>query len=232
MHPTLQPLFEKIKSGEPVKIIMFGDSITFGSQIDPDFDHEIVYHKQWHDVISRRFPEAKIEIQNRGVPGHKINHAHDRLEKEVLAENPDLVVIEFGINDCWDGEEMIENFEREMARLVDRIRAASDMPIVLLTANMLNHKVNPGAEKLAWFVEKTAAVQTNGWTQRYMERVAKVASKHDIPLANGYAEWEKVRAAGTDTDMLLANLANHPNRDGHRLLARSLLTIFDIYIEE
>ena len=226
MHRTLEPISAKFRSGDAVTVVAFGDSITAGSQIDPERDESIVYHKQWHDRLAAEHAKLNLTIVNRGVPGHKIDHAHERVAAEVIEPNPDAVIVAFGINDCWDGPERIDHFERELSRLVWRIRSgARSTAIILMTTNMLNHRSSPEALKLAWFAEQTAAVQTSGWTTHYMNRVREVAGERDVPLADGYKRWEQARVRGVDTDSLLANLANHPNRDGHALLAEALYDV-------
>ena len=226
MHRTLEPISAKFRSGEDVTVVAFGDSITAGSQVDPERDESIVYHKQWHDRLAREYPKLSLTIVNRGVPGHKIDHAHERVQSEVIDAKPDAVIVAFGINDCWDGPGNIDHFERELSRLVWRIRSgARGTALILMTTNMLNHRSSPEALKLAWFADQTAAVQTAGWATHYMNRIREVAGERDVPLADGYARWEAARARGIDTDALLANRANHPNRQGHALLAESLYDV-------
>ena len=225
MHASLGRFCARLAAGEPVTALMFGTSITFGSQVDPARDEEAAYPSQWRDAMLARFPGARLEVLNRGAPGSKIANAHERLEA-VLAEKPDLLVVEYGINDCWEGAEGIDEFESSLRLLVERLRIAAAAPVILLTANMLNHRSSPEALELAWFAEKTAEVQTAGWTAAYMDCVRRIARDEGLPLADGYASWEAARAAGVDTDGLLANMANHPNREGHRLLAEALSALF------
>jgi lysophospholipase L1-like esterase len=226
MHPSIRPIVEKFTAGTPVTVIAFGDSITAGSQVDPARDESIVYHKQWHDRLAQRYPKLALTIVNCGVPGHKIGDGHNRVQAEVIERKPDGVIVAFGINDCWDGPERADEFERELERLVQRVRAGCEAAIILMTTNMLNFRASEQAMKLAWFAEKTAQAQNAGWTDDYMQRVRNIAKRLDLPLADGYAKWQAARAAGVDTDALLANLANHPNRQGHALLADALDEVF------
>lgn len=46
-----------------------------------------------------RFPERRIRIFNKGVGGNVSGQINDRLKQDVLVENPDVVLITFGMND-------------------------------------------------------------------------------------------------------------------------------------
>lgn len=226
MHPSLRPFYENLTRDVEQRAVIFGDSIAFGSQVDPAFDHEIVFHRQWRDALQAHIPAMRLSVENRGVPGNKIDDALARVDRDVLALAPSLVVVEFGINDCWDGPDRIDHYEEGLRGLVERLRAGGTTALVFLTANGLNHAATPEALALAWFAEKTAHAQNAGWVDAYMDRMRRVAADVDLPVADGYARWEAARAAGVDTDLYLANRANHPNREGHRLLAEALQDCF------
>lgn len=228
MHPDLEPIVEGFRTGRPIELVAFGDSITAGSQIGRTPDPSIVYHKQWHEMLASRYPALNLRIENRGVPGDRIHDAHERVDVDVINASPDIVIVAFGINDTWLGPDMIDQFESEYIRLIDRIRASlTSTVIVLMTTNMYAFEVAPDALDLAWFARDTARYQNDGWTDLYMNRVRQIAQSKGLPLADGYKEWEDARKAGIDTDTLLANKANHPNKAGHRLLADSLMRLFD-----
>ncbi|MCA9417643.1 MAG: hypothetical protein KC917_15305 [Candidatus Omnitrophica bacterium] len=228
MHPDIQKLRNRFERGEPTLGVVFGTSISFGSQIDPASDPSIVYHKQWRDDLQSRFPNLELTLDNQGVPGNKVIDALARIEESAIKKNPEFIIVEFGINDCWDGPEKVEDFDQGLRRILSRLREETDSVLIVMTVNMLNHNVLPGALQLAWFAEKTADVQTLGWTEAYMNRVRELAPEFDLPLADGYAEWEAARERGTDTDLLLSNMANHPNKKGHRLLADALSKLFGL----
>jgi lysophospholipase L1-like esterase len=62
-------------------------------------------------------------VLNRGVGGNTTREALARIEKDVLAQKPYAVVVEFGINDAWHAradiraEEFRENYRRILAML-------------------------------------------------------------------------------------------------------------------
>ncbi len=77
------------------KVVFFGDSIT---QMGVDKGGYIDLIKQ--DIIKKGLAD-KYDIVGAGIGGNKIYDLYLRMDKDVLEENPDLVVIWVGVNDVW-----------------------------------------------------------------------------------------------------------------------------------
>jgi len=77
------------------KVVFFGDSIT---QMGVDKGGYIDLIKQ--DIISKGLSE-KYDIIGAGIGGNKIYDLFLRMDKDVLDQHPDVVVIWVGVNDVW-----------------------------------------------------------------------------------------------------------------------------------
>ncbi|MEQ8846753.1 GDSL-type esterase/lipase family protein [Botrimarina sp.] len=212
----------RLASGEELCAVLLGDSITAGSQIDPHADPTIVYHQQWHDRLVQTNSDVALRRVNRGVPGDKVGDGAARFNSDVLPHQPDLLVIAFGINDCWEGPAALSRFGRGLETLA--LRAIDETPacVALMTTNMMNHRVSEEVLQMAPFARQSMRAQVSGWTTLYMRRVREVAESLQLPIVDGYAKWQAYADRGNDPDGLLANGANHPNRQGHALLAEAL----------
>jgi lysophospholipase L1-like esterase len=73
-------------------IICFGDSLTYGTGAAAGMD----YPSQLSKLIAK-------PVINAGVPGDTTARALQRLEREVLAKSPDVVLITLGGNDLKNG---------------------------------------------------------------------------------------------------------------------------------
>ena len=82
--------FDQYPAGQ--KIIAFGDSLTFGTGASSSMD----YPSQLSKMIAR-------PVINAGRPGDTTARALQRLEKDVLAYSPDVVLITLGGNDLKNG---------------------------------------------------------------------------------------------------------------------------------
>jgi len=77
------------------KVVFFGDSIT---QMGVDKGGYIDLIKQ--DIISKGLSD-KYDIVGAGIGGNKIYDLFLRMDKDVLDQHPDVVVIWVGVNDVW-----------------------------------------------------------------------------------------------------------------------------------
>lgn len=86
-----------------MKIVFFGDSITADNRdvLVPD-DLGNGYVKIAAGKLRLFYPDKPLEFVNRGVVGNRTADISERLDRDVLQEKPDFVVLQVGINDVWD----------------------------------------------------------------------------------------------------------------------------------
>jgi lysophospholipase L1-like esterase len=86
---TLGRVFAKLKAGQPVTIVFFGGSITAA----PGYRVKVT---KWFES---QFPSAKVNSINAAIGGTGSDLGAFRCGTDVIAHNPDLVFVEFNIND-------------------------------------------------------------------------------------------------------------------------------------
>lgn len=110
---------ENYHSGPIPTIAFLGDSITHGCfeviegtkrTLEVVCDFEAVYHNQFKKILSMMFPFAQINIVNAGISGDTAQGGLQRLERDVLRFNPDLVVVCYGLNDSNKGKEYLNEY--------------------------------------------------------------------------------------------------------------------------
>lgn len=107
----LPNVFAKLKAGEPVKVAYLGGSIT--------------EQKGWRVLslkwLREKYPSATIEEINAAIGGTGSDLGVYRLEKDVLRFKPDLLFVEFAVN---DGGTPSEKIRRAMEGIVRKTWAA------------------------------------------------------------------------------------------------------------
>ncbi|MBI9018323.1 MAG: SGNH/GDSL hydrolase family protein [Phycisphaerae bacterium] len=97
-----------MKLKKQTKILFQGDSITDGrrnrnSQGNPNdiSGLGIWYPLQATGNLLVKYPQADLQIYNRGISGHGVKHLQDRWQADCVDMKPDILSILIGVNDFW-----------------------------------------------------------------------------------------------------------------------------------
>ena len=82
-----------------VKILVLGDSITWGHGID---DQQFLYTSILETLLKEKHPNKSFEVINSGVPGYSTFQERIYLEKYGIALNPDIIILQFCLNDIFE----------------------------------------------------------------------------------------------------------------------------------
>src|SRR5689334_22347373 len=77
------------------KVIFFGDSITQAG-VNPGG-----YIVKVGDLAAKDNQAAQFDFVGAGIGGNKVYDLYLRMDDDVLAKNPDVVVVYIGVNDVW-----------------------------------------------------------------------------------------------------------------------------------
>jgi lysophospholipase L1-like esterase len=80
---------------KPIKVVLFGDSITQAG-VKPGG-----YITVMQEILEKEGQSTNYELIGEGIGGNKIYDLYLRAEEDVIAQNPDVVVIWVGVNDVW-----------------------------------------------------------------------------------------------------------------------------------
>jgi lysophospholipase L1-like esterase len=218
----LKPLPEP--TGEALTIVAFGSSTTAprGSLL--------IYPMllEWELAGEGR----NVVMINAGVGSDNTVRAAARFEDDVLSHEPDLVIIQLGINDSaidvWRGATEprvpIGEYEQRLKQFVTAIKGQGGK-VILMTPNPLRW-----TDKLKELYGKPPydPEDPDGFSfllKDYAERMREVAEHNGVPLVDSFRlfnEYGQVEGQSVD-DLLLDGM--HPNNAGHAIEADALLAI-------
>lgn len=190
----LQKFFEKLMSGEDVTIACIGGSITYGEGVGKSENYPALI-KAYCQGLNK---DAKVKLVNAGIPGTPSNIGLMRLDNDVLSNDPDLIVVEFAVNDSSD------TMTRMMYdSLVRKCLTDENEPAVIILLTVLE----------------------NGYScEEYMTAVGKA---YDLPVINvKSAIWPEIQA-GNMTFADYSADGSHPNRAGHQRIMSYFEYLFD-----
>jgi lysophospholipase L1-like esterase len=113
-------LAEAIRRERPVRIVAFGSSSTAGAGASAPW---MAYPARLESRLRAALPRLGVTVLNRGVGGEDADAMLLRLERDVIAADPDLVVWQVGANAALRSMDKAD-FDRFLRAGLARLRAA------------------------------------------------------------------------------------------------------------
>lgn len=178
-------VFQKAQNGEDITAAYIGGSITEGYNAGTtEF-----YAKTCTDLLQGYFPDITVTGVNAGISGTPSLLGNLRLERDVLSADPDIVFVEFAVN---DGQE--QDYKNAYESLVRTLLTQDkDIAVVLLFT-----------------------VLDNGYTCQ--EHMSKIGANYDLPMISVHDSVYEEIEAGRMTWQDYSNDQSHPNEYGHKCI--------------
>ena len=192
---------KKLNDGEEVKIVALGDSLTYGWMTEYGF---LDFLKS---RLSKKFPDSNFTIFNRGIPGDTARDGLRRVENDVIISSPDLVFIQFALNDAYT-DYSPEDYQKNLELIIMKIKEKTDSEIALLTSVAL---LDPNENKYAL---------------KFYKKIAESGEKFSLPVAAVHEYWMKKISSGINHSLLVQSDGIHPTEKGYELMAEAVFELF------
>ena len=133
-EPTLAKTAAAIASGQTVVIVTIGGASTLGQAAG---GLDLAWPARLAVALTSRFPAAHVTVNNRAVARQTTQEMAARLDHEVIALKPMLVIWETGTTDAVRGTE-IDEFRQTIQDGIDRLRA-SGAEVVFMDMQFSRH---------------------------------------------------------------------------------------------
>lgn len=204
----------------PINIVILGDSVSHGV-VNGYNDYENVYWNRLKKKLNAYRDYIPVNMINSAIDGTTAKFALERLDKQVFAYTPDLVIVCFGLNDV---NGTIDEYIDSLKVIFERCQN-DGCDVIFMTPNMLNTYVPEDTPKQYWdYAFVTADMQNSGKMDQYIYSAVDLAKRMNVTVCDCYSEWKKL-SENKDTTMLLANRINHPIPEMHELFAEALYKI-------
>lgn len=189
-----------------VNIVIHGHSVPAGYFKTPEVRSLEAYPHLVRAELARRFPQAVINVIVTAKGGEDSIRGAERFERDVLSAQPDVVLIDYALNDRGAGLAK----SREMwTRMIQAAKERGARVILMTPTPDLASRLGNPEDSL-----ETHAAQ-----------VRRLAAEFEVGLADSLAAFK--RAAESQPMTELMSQRNHPNGAGHRLVAAEVLKYFE-----
>lgn len=191
-----------------VNIVCHGHSVPAGYFATPTVDTLNAYPHLLQIGLKHRFPFAVVNVIVTAIGGENSESGAARFANDVLCHRPDLITIDYGLNDRGIGLDKAWNAWRSMIQAGGR--AGIKMLLLTPTFDLTQAPDYTGEDK------PLLAAHAN--------QIRRLADENNVGLADSSAAFQQYMKTGDLSDLL--SWSNHPNRQGHELVARELMRWF------
>ncbi|MCE3199689.1 SGNH/GDSL hydrolase family protein [Paenibacillus sonchi] len=186
-----------------LNIVCHGHSVPSGYFATPVVDSFNAYPHLLHKQVKAHYPYAVLNVIVTGIGGETSLSGRTRITGDVLGHRPDVVTIDYGLNDRGIGLSAAQESWKEMIELLlDR-----EIKVILLTPT--------------W--DRSYGTGDESWLslQQHTEQIRHLAQEYKVGLCDSFAAYQSYVDAGGILEDLLSYV-NHPNARGHALVAGEL----------
>ena len=189
---------------ELIKFIEKGDPIEEPINIR---DLNKVYHEQFRMMLAKKYGATSVSVINSGIGGDSLIGMKERVYRDVIQHDPDLVIINGTLN--WTEQHgTLEDFQAELENIIQAIKKNCKANIVCLTPNAISNLI------------------PDELLEARVDIVRGVTQKEQVSLVDVYKLWSLFTTDRDELKECLANEINHPTAAGHKVYALALMQLF------
>lgn len=189
-----------------INLVFHGHSVPAGYFKTPVVNTLEAYPYQVLKQLKALYPYAVINVINTSIGGESSKGGADRFETEVLVHRPDVIFIDYALNDRGMG---LEEARKAWVSMIQKA-AQKKIKVILLT---------PSPD------QRTALLDPESALEKHRKQIIEMAKEHNLGLVDSYAFFQKKIQSGEIISSYMSQV-NHPNEKGHQLIADGIMTYF------
>ncbi len=198
-------LHKKWPDNRTVNLVFHGHSVPSGYFVTPEVNSIESYPYLTFRNVKASYPYAVVNSIVTSIGGEQSEQGAERFEVEVLTHEPDVLFIDYALNDRSIG---LERAKVAWEKMIHHAKAYGTKVILMTPTPDLKEDIDsPGAE-----------------LAKHSEQIRELANKHKIGLVDSYALYKTI----AESEDLKAYMAqnNHINEKGHQVVADAILDFF------
>lgn len=195
------------------RILFFGDSITQAGVGATGFITRI------QEALQKNGTASQYELIGAGIGGNKVYDLYLRMDDDVLAKNPDVVVIWVGVNDVWHKASSgtgtdADKFEKFYTAIIKKLQAGN-IKVVLVTPAAIGEK-------------NDYSNQQDGDLNQYSNIIRRLAQANNcriIDLRKAFLEYNIKNNPENKESGILTTDRVHLNETGNNFVAEKMMAM-------
>jgi rhamnogalacturonyl hydrolase YesR/lysophospholipase L1-like esterase len=203
LKETKQALRRKWPENRTVNIVFHGHSVPSGYFNTPNVETLEAYPHLTLKAVKSVYPYAAVNTITTSIGGENAEQGSLRFKKDVLSLRPDVVFIDYALNDRKSG---LDKAKKAWENMIREARTAK-IPVILMTPTPdLTENILDG----------------NTLLEQHATQIRELAATHKTGLVDSYAIFKKKAGNGEDLGKYMSQ-SNHPNAKGHNAVCELII---------
>lgn len=201
-----QELQKKWPHNRTIHFVFHGHSVPSGYFNTPNVRTMQAYPQQVLEAVKEIYPYAVVNSITTAIGGENAEQGAKRFKQDVLCHNPDVLFIDYALNDRGIG---LDRSRQAWEKMIKEAQE-QDVKVILLTPtpdlteNMLDD---------------------NSPLEQYSNQIRDLSVKYGTGLVDSYAAFKQKKKDGEDLNAFMSQ-SNHPNEKGHEIVKELILDYF------
>jgi len=206
----LKEIINELKKEWPnnrtINLVFHGHSVPAGYFNTPNVKTFDAYPLQLLKQLKEKYPFAVINVINTSIGGENSVNGQIRFETEVLSHKPDVLFIDYALNDRAVG---LDKSKIAWEKMIERAKQEKIKIILLTPSPDLNVNLSERDNEL----------------EKHAKQIKELSKKYEVGLVDSYLVFNKIK---DECDCLAHYMSqsNHPNEKGHLLITSEILKYF------
>lgn len=189
-----------------INLVFHGHSVPSGYFKTPIVNTLEAYPYQLLRELKDIYPFAVINVIITSIGGENSVSGAERFSKEVLTHRPDVLLIDYALNDRGVG---LEKASLAWTHMIETA-LEQNIKVILLT---------PSPDQRLSMLDSTSELE------QHAAQIRNLSAKYGIGLVDSYARFAEIAARGEAIADYMSQV-NHPNQKGHQIITQELLKYF------
>jgi acyl-CoA thioesterase-1 len=156
-------------------------------------------------MLKRKYPYAVINVIVTAIGGEGSVKGAARFEKDVLGHAPDVIFIDYALNDRFSDLQKT----REATESMIRMAQSKNIKVILVT---------PSPD------QRIDITDPQNPLDPYAEQIKEIAKRYGTGLSDPYIQFKQIVKQGRLKEVMAS--INHPNEEGHGIIAATIFSYF------
>ena len=189
-----------------INLVFHGHSVPAGYWHDHEVHTLESYPQLVLDKLKAKYPYAVINIIVTAIGGENAVKGQTRFAADVLDKKPDVIFIDYALNDRGAG---LEKSRIAWEKMIQEA-LQKNIKVVLFTPSpdQRNDIIAPGNE-----------------LEQHADQIRKLAAKYHVGLVDSFKDFQGIIRKGGNIKDYMSHV-NHPNKKGHEIIADEIVKWF------